>query len=327
MKIMISKPMSFPNSFELPKGLDLLAEESRLSWDFGKKWPRIGGRLGRIYLAIKLLKARKHYDLIITGMFGEYFALLQGLIGYRRKPHLLLDIEWREKRRSKLLTLAKRVMNQLIAKGSYKIGVFCEVEVENYSDYYRINRDKFIWFPFCTDVYGRKWDVGEEDYIFSGGSMQRDYGTLIEAVKDIPIKVRIAAPKQAVRKEVASENIVPMGFVNSIEYYATMAKSKFVVLSLEPGIRRGPGVTTYVSAMRLGKAVIINEDKASISYIKDGKTGLIVPPKDAVALRNAIEKLLNNDELRREMSQNAYEYAKENFSTDRLTKELKKWMG
>jgi glycosyltransferase involved in cell wall biosynthesis len=326
MKILISKPMSFPKSFELPEGLDLFADESKLSWDFGKKWPRIGSRLGRIYLARELFRRRKDYDLIITGMFGEYFALLQGLTNYRRKPHLLLDIEWREKRMSKLLTLAKRVMNQLIAKGSSKIGVFCEVEIENYSDYYGINKDKFIWFPFCTDVFGRKWDVEEKDYIFTGGRMQRDYETLIQAVEDTPIKVMVAAPRDAISRKIVPENIVLMGFVNAVEYYSIMAKSKFVVLSLEPGIRRGQGVTTYVSAMRLGKAVVINEGKASTSYIKDGKTGLIVPPRDPLALRNAIEKLFYNDKLRQEISQNAYQYAKEHFSTDRLTRELRKWM-
>jgi glycosyltransferase involved in cell wall biosynthesis len=328
MKILISKPMSFPEAIEFPQGSELLLEDRKLSWHFERKWPKfkIGARLGRIYLARELFKRRRDFDLIITGMYGEYFALLQGLIKYRRKPHLLLDIEWYEKRRSILLTLAKKFMNKLIARGAYRISVFCQVEIENYSNYYGIDRNKFIWIPFCIDMDETELGVEENNYIFTGGMIQRDYETLFNAVKDIPINIMIAAPKDAISKKNISGNMVLMGVVDSKEYYSAMAKSKLVVLSLEPDIRRGQGVKTYVSAMRLGKAVIVNETEGARSYVVDGKTGLIVPPRDPIALKNAIEKLLYNDELRREISKNAYEYAKENFSTDRLTKELKKWM-
>lgn len=318
--------MSFPNNFGFPEGSHLLIDEKKVSWDFENKWPKFGGRLGRIYLARELFKRRRDFDMIITGIYGEYFALLQGLVKFHRKPHLLLDIEWYEKRRSRILTLIKKVMNRLIARGAYRIGVFAEVDIEKYSNYYGIDKNKFIWFPYTTNLGERQFDVKEENYIFTGGRNQRDYETLIKAVKDIPVKLMIASPKEAISKNIISDNIVLMGVVDSSEYYSTMAKSKLVVLSVEPDIRRCQGIITYVSAMRLGKAVIVNETKGTRSYMVNGQTGLIVPPKDPIALKNAIEKLLHNDELRREISQNAYEYAKENFSTDRLRKELGKWI-
>ncbi|MDY6895332.1 MAG: glycosyltransferase, partial [Thermotogota bacterium] len=49
-----------------------------------------------------------------------------------------------------------------------------------------------------------------------------------------------------------------------------------------------------------------------------GKTGYVVPPKDSGALADAIIKLLQNDDLRKEMGENAYEKAKEELSWDSI---------
>ena len=52
--------------------------------------------------------------------------------------------------------------------------------------------------------------------------------------------------------------------------------------------------------------------------VEDGKTGLLVPPKDPTALASAIIKLLKDDELRKEMGENAYKKTKEDLSWDTI---------
>jgi glycosyltransferase involved in cell wall biosynthesis len=100
------------------------------------------------------------------------------------------------------------------------------------------------------------------------------YETLIRAIKSIRVKVLIAPAGHAIDKGIIPDNVVLMGVVDGKEYFSTIAKSKLLVLSLEPDISRGQGVSTYVAAMRLGKTVIVDETSGSRSYIENGRTGL-----------------------------------------------------
>lgn len=125
--VLFSQPVLFPRNFPLPSNFHLVAKEDQLSWNFAKKLPsRVSDRLVRIYLIYEILRNRKKIDMVITGRYGEYFALLQGLIPLFKKSHLLLDIEWYGNRKNKYLNSFKKVIHRIIARGAHKIGVFCE---------------------------------------------------------------------------------------------------------------------------------------------------------------------------------------------------------
>lgn len=265
--------------------------------------------------------------MVITGRYGEYFALFQGLVPFFRKDHLLLDIEWLgNDGQNRYLNHLKKIIKRFIARGAGRIGVFCEAEGRNYSAYYGIERSKFVWVPYCTDLETDDFDVREDDYIFTGGFEQRDWETFFHAVKDIPAEVRIAAPAGRMDRRFVSGNMTLLGVLSPRQYYEAMAKSKLVALSLEPDLRRCPGVTTYVSAMKLGKAVVVNETEGSGSYITGGKTGLVVRPRDPMAMRRAIETLLADDGLRRRIAHEARIYATEHFSNDSMAGYLDRWV-
>lgn len=316
-RILFSKPTTLRSNIDLPDGFVLFAEEKRLAHILMKKFflsPSISEYLVRPYFALSIFRQRKNFDILVTGRYGEFFALLQGLFYKRRKPYLLLDVEWHYKHSNKIRRLISILVHKLIAAGAYKIQIFCEIEADNYSKHFGIDRSKFVWIPYCRDMDNLALEVKEGDYIFTGGAQQRDYETLYNAVKDIPIEILVAGPKEQIRKELISKNMKILGRVKADEYLDLIAKSKFVVLSLEPDIIRPPGVTTYVTAMRMGKCVIVNESKGTKSYIINNKTGIIVKEKDPNGLRDAIENILKNDDLRRSIGENAYTFAKENFS-------------
>lgn len=52
--------------------------------------------------------------------------------------------------------------------------------------------------------------------------------------------------------------------------------------------------------------------------IDDGLTGLVVPPRDTCALADAIIKVLKDDDLRKQMGENAYTKMKEELSWDKI---------
>lgn len=304
----------------------LFAEEKRLAHTLTRKFsisPKISEYLVRPYFALSIFRKRKDFDILVTGRYGEFFALLQGLLYKKKKTHLLLDVEWHYKHSNKIRRLISILVHRLIAAGAYKIQVFCGVEIDNYSEHFGIDRSKFVWIPYCTDIDDSALEAKEGNYIFAGGLQQRDYETLYYAVKDIPIKVLIAAPKEQIRKEFVSKNMEIIGLVKPNEFFNLIAKSKIVVLSLEPTVRRCPGVITYVTAMRMGKCVVVNESKGTKSYIVNNETGIIVKEKDPDSLRDAIENILKNDGLRHYIQENAYTYAKENFSISKYVEYIK----
>ena len=74
-----------------------------------------------------------------------------------------------------------------------------------------------------------------------------------------------------------------------------------------------------LEAMACGKPVVCTELGTGTSYVNiDGLTGLVVPPRDPVALAGAIERLLSDPELREEMGQRAKERVEKEFSHERM---------
>jgi glycosyltransferase involved in cell wall biosynthesis len=53
-----------------------------------------------------------------------------------------------------------------------------------------------------------------------------------------------------------------------------------------------------------------------LELVSDGETGLLVPPRDAAALRAAVERLLRDPELRERLGRAARARARERFGWD-----------
>lgn len=86
--------------------------------------------------------------------------------------------------------------------------------------------------------------------------------------------------------------------------------SDFVVLpSLWEGL---PLIAIEASAM--ARPLVATGVDGTPEVVRDGKTGILVPPKDVRALKEGIVKLASNKALRREMGLKAREWVIENFS-------------
>lgn len=321
MKVLLSRPLTLRNDCTFPANYRVLGDERRLSYDYGQKYPRlISDYVLRSRLAVDLLSSRGAADAIVTGRYGEVFAAAQGLLPFR-KPHLLLDVEWPHRRRAGLRRWLSRLWHQGVARGAWKIQVFCEAEADNYAAHYGIDRDKFVWVPYCVDLPDAP-EPSEEDYVFTGGTQHRDYATLMEAVAGLEMPVRIAAPRESLEGLTLPPNVGCLGRVTPAKFLAEMARARLVVLSLESGLMRYPGVITYVTALRLGKCVIVNDPDGAKSYVVNGKTGVLIPAKNPPALAEAIQGLWADDARRRTLAERARSFAAEHFSLARYREHL-----
>jgi len=74
-----------------------------------------------------------------------------------------------------------------------------------------------------------------------------------------------------------------------------------------------------IEAMACGKPVISTDLGTGSGWVnQDGETGLVVPPRDAPALHNAIVRLLGDAELRQAMGAAARHRARTVFGADRM---------
>ena len=81
------------------------------------------------------------------------------------------------------------------------------------------------------------------------------------------------------------------------------------------------GPITLYEAMSMRLPVITADVGACNQVIKNFKNGIIVPIKNSKEMYQAIGKVLDNKSLREDIAFNAYKFAKEFFSLDKITKQ------
>lgn len=75
----------------------------------------------------------------------------------------------------------------------------------------------------------------------------------------------------------------------------------------------------YVEAMSYGKPVVGCNVGGVPEVVRDGVTGLLVPPENPVLLANAIIKILKDRNMREEMGQEARKHVEANFTRDLMS--------
>jgi glycosyltransferase involved in cell wall biosynthesis len=317
MKVLYSRPLTAPRHPVQPAEFYLMQDEAKLSADFSRRFPRLGRKaeiLAGLSLAKSLTVLRRDFDVVVTGRYGEFFALAQSLWRWGRRPHLLLDVEWYSNPRQNWRARLNRWIHRRIVRGATQIQVFCQAEARNYARHFEVDESKFLWIPYCTDDISVPEPVEPANFIFTSGIHQRDYRTLLSAVNGLPVEVWIAAPPGEFENLEVPRNVKLLGPLSAVEYRRTVTAARFVVLSLQPDILRRPGVITYVQAMRMGKCVVVNDPDGASSYIDHGETGFLVKPADPNALRAQIEALLGDAATVRRVAGNSARVAEERFS-------------
>jgi glycosyltransferase involved in cell wall biosynthesis len=166
------------------------------------------------------------------------------------------------------------------------------------------------WIPNGVEIPA---EVGEEadppEVLFVGRlSAEKGIRTLVDATRGLNLVVAGDGPLRS---------LVPdaLGFVPHEEVQRLLARAAVVVL---PSHREGLPMV-LLEAMAHGRAVVATPVGGVPSLVEDGVTGLLVPPGDAKALREAIERLLADPELRRRLAETARAKVSELCSWERVT--------
>lgn len=128
------------------------------------------------------------------------------------------------------------------------------------------------------------------------GLERRDYPTLMDAVRGLPVQVVIAAasPWSKQADGTADRSVPPnvrVAKFTQFELRQLYADAALVVMPLFD-VTFQAGVTAILEAMAMERAVICSRTPGQTDVIVEGETGVYVPPGDAPALRAAIVRLL-----------------------------------
>jgi glycosyltransferase involved in cell wall biosynthesis len=162
--------------------------------------------------------------------------------------------------------------------------------------------------PSAVELPARIEPPEEPPHVLYAGRLSEEKGVLelLEAAAGLPLVVVGDGP---LRDRVPAA----VGFVAPSEVGGYIDRAAFVVC---PSRREGYGVIAR-QALAHGRPVVASRVGGLAEAVRDGETGLLVPPRDTAALRTALERLLGDPELRARLGAAARADAEQRFSADR----------
>jgi glycosyltransferase involved in cell wall biosynthesis len=166
--------------------------------------------------------------------------------------------------------------------------------------------------PSGVDVPPYVREPAEPPHVLYAGRLSREkgIGELVEATRkrEIPLTVVGDGPL----RELVPETV---GFVPHEQLGQYYERAAVVAV---PSRREGFGVVC-AEAMAYGRPVVASAVGGLLDLVADGETGFLVPPGDVPALRDALERLLADADLRRRLGAAARERVRTLFSWERAT--------
>jgi glycosyltransferase involved in cell wall biosynthesis len=164
--------------------------------------------------------------------------------------------------------------------------------------------------PSGVRVPGSVGEPDEPPHALFVGRLSEEKGILdfVAATDDMP---RVVVGDGPLRERVPDAR----GFVPPRELGAYYERAAVVA---SPSHREGYGIAAR-EAMAHGRPVVAAAVGGLLDAVEDGVTGLLVPPRDPAALRNALERLLADAELRARLGDAARHAARERFSWSSAT--------
>lgn len=176
-------------------------------------------------------------------------------------------------------------------------------------------------------------DVPLGDYVCAVGSEARDYGTFVDAVSGLPVRAEVAVGSsvlavsgdaeetfRAVLRDASHAGAGAALRVHTQLDHAALrelyARARLVVVPLLD-VDADCGVTVITEAMAMGKAVVVTASRGQVDLVRHGENGLYVPPGDPTAMRNAVQRLLDDPAEAARMGRAGRALVEERLTLDR----------
>jgi len=281
------------------------------------------GRQTRTILAV-LRRAQRYQALVLDGSSrrDQVAALLS--LRPRRPAVIVADATW--KSNTNLIDMTVNKVGIHVMDGFRT--TFCvpsTFEVESFVRTWGQLRGqvRFVAWPYTLPEAELQKHANENGRVFAGGNSLRDHDAVIDAARLLPsVGVDLATGALNDAQMARLPMNVNGGAVPQAAYDEMMLNATVVVVALQARPDRSSGQTTYVNAMARGKALVVTDTPGVRDYLQDHETALIVPPRDPAAIACAVQRLLDDAQLRRELGARAREHAVSNLTLTHYARRL-----
>lgn len=267
---------------------------------------------------LRLLQVSRTVDTIFISnpQFAELiFVFIASKLSSNPPAVLVFDLIMRAP-----VTRSERLLTKLKSRLLSAVDLFICIHKDTsaYERHFGISRDKCKYVAFKANNFdlADSFPATEGDYILSLGASHRDYKLLVNAVSGLPVPLKIILPRSSIRQHNADlgsgelpSNVEHVDSpVDRYHWSKSIAESRFVVVPLLPGVIQPAGISVYLEAMVLGKAVIISRGSSTEGILNDD-LAVVVPAGDESAMRSAIQALWNDSARRQRLATAARRYA------------------
>ena len=204
-----------------------------------------------------------------------------------------------------------------------------------------LNKEKLEIIPFGVDTsFFRPFNVQKDTAIFQILSIgylieRKGFEYLIRALKEVlkvhnnvHLKIVGSGPlenkiKKLIKDLKLENNVQILSNLSDQKLLETYNSSNLFVLPSitdSQGNTEGLGVV-LLEAMACKLPVIASNIGGIPDIVNDGETGLLVPEKDTIGMSQSIIKLIENEDLRENLTFKGYNMVKEYFSWEKIAKD------
>lgn len=296
---------------------------------YGKQRYRYFKTLGRIF--------RKYSVDMVHVAYFDYFSLVPWLVRLQGVKHIIYEelnsgmmtaTSWKRsllKLRTFLTSIPMiRVMavSEFIKEDLIKRGIEGDRIVVRYL---AADEEKFKPDPQARETWAAQYGIKPNELIMSSVTLLRPFKspeTLVEACgvlaeRGVAAHLFVAGDGAMLRslKEMSeslgvADRIHWLGFVSN-PTNLIQASDVFLLASVAEA-----GAFVLSEAMGCGVPIVGSRSGVIGEFVEEGQTGFLATPKDPVAFADAIEKLAQNESLRKQMRANSRERMLQNFTID-----------
>ncbi len=307
MKILVS--VSYSPTIEVSDGShnghDLSVVQRDLYWEL---------RGIRKYLhhwkqSLKVLRLARDFDALLlctTGMEAFFVGGLRQRF-YPQRPIVVTDFLM--PRPNRLVARLAPWLRRIDAFGCIRRGDINELQKR-----FAVAPEKCFFVPFPANPALATVAAQNGDYLYSAGYAHRDWATLIAAANPLPYPLRVSTGHD-LQPLNPQAHIELLGSLPPAEGRVLAAEAGLIVLALQDTLLPS-GPLVLLDALALGKAVVASDVNGTRDYVRNGETGILVPPHDVEALRAALDELMRDPQRRQKMGAAARADVQERFTVE-----------
>lgn len=296
-------------------GYDVSYRDSRPRGMFRSLIYYLNNKLGIHLKDVNTLKSLMDYDVIVVkGPFSTLTTIVCRLFG---KNIIYLD---------PILKLPRNNLRKFFFAINLKYSdgsiIFSRSQFDLILKTFKINDKRLKLIPFCLDsnFFKPVRSPGKytRPYILSVGmDIGRDYDTLLKAVKDLEVDLKIVTLPYLIEGLPVNEHKIEI--LSKIPYnqlFELYAESLFVVIPLKKwAAQYSSGTTSLLEAKLLGKAVISTYSRPLEEYLEHENGVYYVDAENVPSLRQAIISFLRDPEFCYSLQNKGADVVANNYNT------------